>query len=435
MSSGLPRPLDAKSVLTLFLVLCGVPTSLTFSAIGAVGRPVILVSLGMLAWWLGHQLQRPFGSRPLVQPIRWLLGAFVVAVLASYISTMLRGLPGTEVSPADTGLLRVAAWCGLFLVAHDGLRTWDALVTVLRRVVVAGTLMALLGLAQFVTRNSLLGWFVVPGMNGDGTGIDQRGGFVRAAGTASHPLEYGVVLCVSLPLAMTFAIEDRQRGILARWFPAVVIATAAVLSVSRSALIAVAVAMVVLVVSWNQRQRIVAAVVGVAILGAVYLVVPGMAGTLLGMFTGAAQDSSVASRISGYDVAFGMVSRLPFFGRGFGTLLPTYVYLDNQYLGIVVELGLVGLTAVLALFIASIVLAWRGRRLAPARLEGQLGAAIAAAISSAATSFAFFDALSFPLSATFMFLMLGLSGAYWRLARMTAGERVAVREEAASAQR
>lgn len=418
----LPSYLDAKSVLTLFLVLCVVPTSLTFTAIGAVGRPVILVSMAMLAWWLGHHLQRPVGGQTMVQPIRWLLGGFVVAVLAAYIGAMFRGLPATEVSPADTGLLRVAAWCGLFLVAHDGLRTWDALVTMLRRVVVAGTLMALLGLAQFVTKNSLLGWFVVPGMNGDGIGVDQRGGFVRAAGTASHPLEYGIVLCVSLPLAITFAIEDRKRGVLARWFPAVVIATAAVLSVSRSALIAVAVAVVVLALSWTKRQRIVAGIVGVAILGVVYVAVPGMAGTLLGMFTGAAQDSSVTSRISGYDVAFGMASRLPFFGRGFGTLLPTYVYLDNQYLGIIVELGLVGLTAVLSLFITSIVLSWRGRRMAPARLEGQLGAALAAAISSAGTSFAFFDALSFPLSATFMFLMLGFAGAYWRLARRTAAE-------------
>ncbi|MGN6404814.1 O-antigen ligase family protein, partial [Sinomonas sp.] len=317
----------------------------------------------------------------------------------------------------DTGLLRVAAWCGLFLGAHDGLRTWKSILTMLRRIVVAGTLMATLGLAQFATKNSLLGWFVMPGMSGDGIGIDQRGGFVRAAGTASHPLEYGVVLCITLPMAITFAIEDRRRSLVARCLPAAIIATAAVLSVSRSALIAVGVAMAVLAASWTQRQRIVAGIAGIGILGVVYVAVPGMAGTLLGMFTGAAQDSSVASRISGYDVAFGMAGRLPFFGRGFGTLLPTYVYLDNQYLGIIVELGLFGLAAVLGLFATAIVLPWRARKRAETRLQRQLGAAIAAALASAATSFTFFDALSFPLSACFMFLMLGISGAYWRILR------------------
>lgn len=414
------RPIDATSVLTLFLLMCAVPTSLTFTAIGALGRPVILVALAMFAWWLGHSIQRPFGDQADRQPMRWLLGAFVCAVLASYAAAMLRGLPGTEVSPADTALLRVGAWCGIFLVAHDGLSTWASLVAVLRRVVLTGTLMAMLGLAQFATKNSLLGWFVVPGMSGDGVGIDQRGGFVRAAGTASHPLEYGVVLCVTLPLAVAFAMADRDRPVVRRWFPAAVIGTASVLSVSRSALIAVAVAMLVLAASWTRRQRIIAGAGGVVLLAAVYVAVPGMAGTLLGMFTGASQDPSIASRVNGADVAFAMAGRLPFFGRGFGTLLPTYVYLDNQYLGLLVELGFVGLGAVVVLFATAAVVSWRGRRLVRVPLRAKLGAAIAAGVCSAAVTFTFFDALSFPLSAAFMFLMLGLAGAYWRLSRADA---------------
>ncbi|MGT2463868.1 O-antigen ligase family protein [Sinomonas atrocyanea] len=409
------RRLDATSVLTVFLLLCAVPTSLTFTAIGALGRPIVLAALAMFAWWLGHSLQRPFGTQTAVQPVRWLLAAFACTVVASYASAMLRGLPGTEVSPADTALLRVAAWCGIFLVAHDGLRTWESLYTVLRRVVLTGTLMALLGLGQFLTKNSLLGWFSVPGMSGDGTGIDQRGGFVRAAGTASHPLEYGIVLCVTLPLAVAFAMGDRQRGAIRRWLPVAVIGAAAVLSVSRSALIAVAVAGIVLAASWTPRQRLYAGLGGVVMMAAVYIAVPGMAGTLLGMFTGASQDPSIASRVNGADVAFAMAGRLPFFGRGFGTLLPTYVYLDNQYLGIIVELGVVGLVVVLALFATGIVLSWRGRRRTDLPLQSHLGAGLAAGISSAAVAFTFFDALSFPLSAAFMFLMLGLAGAYWRL--------------------
>ncbi|GAA2200407.1 O-antigen ligase family protein [Sinomonas flava] len=415
-----PRHLDATSVLTLFLLTGVVPTSLTFTAIGALGRPIILVSLAMFAWWLGHSIQRPFREQTGMQPMRWPVGAFVCVVAASYAAAMLRGLPGTEVSPADTALLRVAAWCGIFLVAHDGLSTWASLTAVLRRVVLTGTLMAMLGLAQFATKNSLLGWFVVPGMSGDGVGIDQRGGFVRAAGTASHPLEYGVVLCVTLPLAVAFGMADRDRGVVRRWFPAVLIGTASVLSVSRSALIAVAVAMLVLAASWTRRQRTIAGIGGVILMAAVYVAVPGMAGTLIGMFMGASQDPSIASRVNGADVAFAMAGRLPLLGRGFGTMLPTYAYLDNQYLGILVELGFVGLCTVIALFVTAIVLAWRGRRLAAAPLSSKLGAGLAAGISSAAVTFTFFDALSFPLSAAFMFLMLGVAGAYWRLVRTQA---------------
>ncbi|NUP75434.1 MAG: O-antigen ligase family protein, partial [Sinomonas sp.] len=215
---------------------------------------------------------------------------------------------------------------------------------------------------------------------------------------------------------------DRKRGLIARWCPVVVIATASILSVSRSALIAVVIAVAVLAASWTARQKLIAAGFAVALVGVVYFAVPGMAGTIVGMFTGAPDDSSIASRVNGYDVAFGMVARLPYFGRGFGTLLPSYVYLDNQYLGIVVELGLFGLVAVLSLFVTAIVSAWRSRKLVAYRLASQLGAAIAAAVAAGATSFTFFDALSFPLSSAFMFLLLGLAGAYARLAHTEPAE-------------
>jgi O-antigen ligase len=144
-----------------------------------------------------------------------------------------------------------------------------------------------------------------------------------------------------------------------------------------------------------------------------------MAGTVVGMFTGAGQDSSVASRINSYDVAFGMVSRLPLFGRAFGTLLPSYVFVDNQYLGIVVELGVVGIAVTLTFFGFAVALAWRAHRFASNRLASQLGVAIAAGLCAGSLSFTFFDALSFPLSAGFMFLMLGLAGAYRRIIRST----------------
>lgn len=421
-AGALRRYVDARSVLTLFLVLWAVPTTLTVTLIGAVGRPLILATLAMFAWWIAHQLQRPSSIPAGPQPVRWLLAAFVAAVLASYASAMLRGLPLAEISPADNGLLRLAGWCGVCLVAHDGLRDWDSLTSVIRRIVFAGGLMAVLGLMQFATKSSLLGWLTIPGMGGDGLGgVDERGGFVRAAGTAAHPLEYGVILCVTLPLALTLAMDDRGRGLMRRWWAAAAIAAAAVLSVSRSALIAVAVAVVVLAISWTRRQRTIAAVAGFGLLGLVYAAVPGMAGTLVGMFTGAAGDPSVASRVNSYDVAFSMVLRLPFFGRGLGTLLPSYVYLDNQYLGTVVELGIVGLASLLVLFLTAIWGPWQSRIHAPGHLESRLGAAVPAAICAGATSFTFFDALSFPLSAGLMFLMIGISGAYRRLARKGIG--------------
>lgn len=417
-TAALRRYLDSVSVLTLFLVLCAVPTYLTITVIGAVGRPVVLLCMAMMAWWVAHQLQRPFAEDVGPQPLKWLLLGLVAAFLMSYASAMFRGLPPAEISPADTGLLRLAGWCGLFLVAHDGIRSWWSLRTIVRRIVWAGGLMAALGLAQFALKNSLLAWVTIPGMSGDSIGgVDLRAGFVRAAGTASHPLEYGVVLCSVLPLSLVLAAEDKDRSAVARWWPAVCIAAASVLSVSRAALIAVFMVVVVLAITWTARQRIAAGMAGIVLFGAVYTAVPGMAGTLVGMFAGISGDTSVASRVNSYDVAFGMIGRQPVLGRGYGTLLPSYVYLDNQYLGLAVEVGLLGLAVFVALAVTGAVGVWRARRLAPARLESQIGSALAASVISTSVTFSFFDVLSFPLSAAFFFLVLGLSGAYRRMAR------------------
>ena len=58
----------------------------------------------------------------------------------------------------------------------------------LRRVALAGGIMATLGILQFITGQSLLSWLQIPGMtsNVSFAGLDTRSGFVRAAGTASR---------------------------------------------------------------------------------------------------------------------------------------------------------------------------------------------------------------------------------------------------------
>ncbi|WP_138414927.1 O-antigen ligase family protein [Sinomonas gamaensis] len=421
-SHAIRRTFDAKTMLSIFLILCFVPSYLTFSVIGAVGRPTTLLTLIMFAWWLADRLRRHVPTPWRFQPVRWALAAVFLAVLASYAAAMFRGLPVAEVSPADTGLLRLVGWCGLFLLVHDGLRSMDDIIIMVRRIVTAGALMALLGLAQFVTKSSLLGWISIPGMTGDTAGaIDQRGGFVRAAGTATHPLEYGLVLCAILPLALGLALEDRERSLLSRWWPAAAMGAATLLSVSRSALVAAIVAVCVLFAAWPPRRRLFASMLGVGLFGVVYVSVPGFAGTIVGMFTGAAGDPSVASRVNSYDVAFSMVARTPIFGRGFGTLLPSYVYLDNQYLGVVVELGLVGLIAVVSLFVLGIGAAWRSSMHARTPFQRQIGSSIAAAVCASAVSFTFFDALSFPLSSAFIFLLAGLAGAYHRVSSARGG--------------
>jgi O-antigen ligase len=113
-----------------------------------------------------------------------------------------------------------------------------------------------------------------------------------------------------------------------------------------------------------------------------------------------------------------LVATHPWFGQGFGSFLPlTYFYTDNQYLNSLIEIGFVGLVALLVLFGTGWVLARSARR---ATADGEirhLAQCLAASVAVMAVTYATFDALYFPMAAAVTFLVLGCVGAFWRLAR------------------
>ncbi|WP_255769399.1 O-antigen ligase family protein [Pseudarthrobacter sulfonivorans] len=411
---------DAVTVLTIGMVLtCAIPSYLSISALGQLGRPGVVWFLGAVLWWEWSQLQRPIPRVIWPQPARRWLALFLGVVLVSYAVNNLAGLPADEARTADSGVLKALSWAGLFLIAHDGIVDRDRLLVLMRRVALIGTLMSALGLLQFWTGQSFVSSLYLPGFAvGEGfDNIQDRSGFLRAAGTASHPLEYGVVLCMSLPLAITLALsEEKGRNVL-RWLSVGLIGCASVLSVSRSALIGTATALIILMPGWSRSARRRALVIVAAGVLAVYFLVPGMVGTVRGMFAGIAGDSSTQSRTNGYDSAFELASRNLLVGRGLGTFLPSYRILDNEYLLLLIELGALGLILFAVLVASGIYCVIRTLRLSTDPLVRQLSFALMASLTAGGVMFAFFDALSFPMAAAFMFLILGMSGALWRIAR------------------
>ncbi|BCW73398.1 O-antigen ligase family protein [Arthrobacter sp. NicSoilB8] len=410
---------DATSFLTVYLVLvCALPSYLTIPVLGSAGRPSTLWGLVGLLWWIWNRVGVVVPYKGGARVIRTALLVFVGCVLASYAYANFRGLPGAESSPADSGMLRLAGWVGIALIAADGIRTRERLQTFLRRIVLAGTLMASLGLAQFWTGQSLIDWISLPGFAVDSSlsGVEGRGGFIRPQGMAAHPLEYGVVLCMTLPIAISLAMTDTNRAVFIRWVPAMVITFASMLSVSRSALIGVLAGILVLSPRWSPKVRLYAVFAAVGLGGIMYSAVPGMAGTLKGMFLGVADDSSTASRTNSYAAAFEIAQRSPFLGRGFSTFLPQYLILDNQFLGLLIEVGVLGLAAFLVLVVMSIIIPWKATGRSADAGMGQLGAAVSASVAATALSFAFFDGLGFPMSAGLLFMMFGVSASMVRSA-------------------
>ncbi|MFA4894845.1 MULTISPECIES: O-antigen ligase family protein [Actinomycetes] len=405
-------------MLTIYLVLLvGFPSNLAISALGAYGRPQFLWGVVLFVWWAFSRLQTQRRPVEVVgQPVRVALGVFLVIVLIGFAVALLRGQPADQVSPAISAILRYVSWTGVVLVAIDGIRSMSDLLTILRRIVIACSLLAMLGIVQFLTGQSFLEVFSgLPGFSESAGGIDTRGMFLRSSGTATHPLEYGTALSVAVPLALAVAIlrvAHRHESRRLRWWVFLaVLAVASFLAVSRSTLIGFAVGVLFMIPALPRRYRAVI-IVGGAILAAVVVVAtPGLYGTVVGMFLGVGNDSSTQSRQAGLALAPVFLSAVPLLGVGAGTLLPRYFIFDNQWLGTLIETGILGVLAFAAIFVVAVWSAASAARRAERDDTRLVGRALAASTATAGLLLAFFDGLSFPIAAGLLFLLFGLCGA------------------------
>lgn len=411
------RRIDAVTILTIYLILIFViPSDRRVGALGGAGSIGGLFGVAMLLWWCGHHLQRPDPwSRTNFQFVRSAGFVFGGAVLASYAASAQMAVTPLDGNMADMGLIRVAGLLGVFLVASDGVQDEQRFLIFIRRCCTVIGLYAALGLVQFFSGVSLVDAIQIPGLTATGTAVvELRQGFVRADATAMHPLEYATVLAMFLPFCLTLAIFDKQRSAFIRWFPVATITFSTVLSVTRSALIGVAAVFVVLFPSWPAKVR--NAMILVLVTGGliVYLVVPGMGNAITSMFLG--EDSSVDSRVDGYGTVMAFAGVSPWFGRGFGTFLPSYRILDNQFLLTLIETGLIGLLSLLLIFFAVLTAGMAGNRRLASQPMRALGIAFVASAIAGALIFGFFDAFAFPQACHSLFLIAGLSGAYWNIA-------------------
>lgn len=408
-------PMDGSTVLTVYLVLqLVVPSDRGVGALGGAGSPASLFALAMLLWWVWDQVHRPRDQGRLY--LRLVILGFCLCVLASYIVAALSSLPLLDGNAADRGLLRAGSFVGIVLVACDGIPSRERLLILLRRVVTLGGLYAALGLAQFVTKQNLVNLIQIPGLSGDDLGLISRVGFVRPQATAVHPLEYASVLSIILPIALALAMHDTSRRSLTRWLPVVAITLASVLSTSRSGLIGTAVGLLILWPSWKPSVRRWAAMFAAAGVAAIYVLIPGMLGTIVGLFSGGNGDSSIVSRTDSYGLVLKMWLVHPYFGRGFGTFLPTYHILDNQYLMTLVDVGAVGLAITLALSLVAIVTVIRSKS-SEHPLWRALAPALCASVVAGSVLAAFFDSYSFTQASGLLFMVTGLCGAYYTTAR------------------
>ena len=410
---------DAQTVLTLVVVLLFlVPQDYVLvGPLKSVGNPAQLVGMLALALWCAGRI---LGLLRVTEghPIRWVILLYAIAALAAFAAAMSNStLTIEESAGAARALFPVAAALGIGLLAVDGLGSRESVVTVLQRLVWVGGVAASIGIVEFALQGfNYRDAMHLPGLTTNTELIDEtRSGFDRIHAGASHPIEYAVSLGALAPLALHFALHAKNRALRQLNVLAfLVICVAIPMTVARSGVVAVAVGLAFYAVHLSNRAKLNFAVVGVIGLGLYRAMVPGLLGTLKSLLLVGEDDPSIAGRTEDYAKIPGLTAGFEAFGRGLGTFQPlSYFYLDNQYLGSLLEGGVLGLTALIITYVGGFAVARGVRHRSGDRSMRGLGQALAACIAAFAISAATFDELSFRQAAFTLFLLLGCAGALW----------------------
>jgi O-antigen ligase len=226
------------------------------------------------------------------------------------------------------------------------------------------------------------------------------------------------VLVASLvPLALHYVRFARGRNAKIFFGVAIVVLLSAMpTTVARSGVVAAAVGVGVYAVEWSNRGRLnalVLAIIGGGIFRAAF---PGLLGTIKSLFLAGTKDPSISSRTDTYAQIPSLLEHHWLLGRGLGTFQPAqYFFLDNQYLGTLLEEGVVGLVAMLAIFVGGMCLARGARKWSLDPETRSLGQAIAASLAALTATAATFDEFGFRQTFFVVCLLVGCAGALWKM--------------------
>jgi hypothetical protein len=301
------------------------------------------------------------------------------------------------------------------------IRTRDGCEAVLATLVLGGAVLAMLAIVEHRT-----GWspFVgldryLPFIQSTGAADLQliRDGAARTFGSAEHPIALGALLAMLAPVAAALAVVKR-KPIWVACLTLLVIGSFATLS-RTAVLMHFTWALLLLALRWKEMKRFIP--LGLASVALINFVMPGTLGSLKATFLnpggaieqqrGNPNDLASAGRVADLGPSFEEFRQKPLLGYGVGTRVVTGEganarLLDNQWLGTLLDSGLVGVIGLAWLFGRFIT------RLSAASFragtDGVMLAALASAVSSFVVGMFTYDALAFTQVTVALFVLIGV---------------------------
>jgi O-Antigen ligase len=320
------------------------------------------------------------------------------------------------------GTLSVLA--GYFIVLYlvvNLVRTREACETALTVLVVGGAVLAMLAVVERKT-----GWspFVgmdryLPFLQSSGAANLQliRDGAARTFGSAEHPIALGALFAMLVPIAAALAVRRPRPTIWVVCLTSLVIGSFATMS-RTSVVMLYASAILLALLRWKEMKRFVP--LALASVALINFIMPGTLGSLRASLQPsevikqqeANPDSqSSAGRVADFSPSFDQFSEKPVLGYGMGTRIvvgerANARVLDNQWLGTLLDAGLVGIAGLawlLGRFVTRLsVASFR------AGVDGVLLVGLAASVLSYIVSMFTYDALGFTQVTVVLFVVVGI---------------------------
>jgi hypothetical protein len=249
--------------------------------------------------------------------------------------------------------------------------------------------------------------------------LEARGSGFRVYGSAQHPLALGAALVTLLPLGIYLCARTKHWF---WWGATALISLGAFATMARTAIMMLVVVAVVLVALKPRELKRFWWVVPPLIV-AINIALPATLGTLKSSFFPEggliAQQSTTpggdaSNRVADIGPSLEEAEKTPFFGQGWGTRLPEHLdpaksnrYLDNQWLGILLEAGWLGVLVWLWFFLRNVRLL-AGAAIRDDTAHGWLLAGLAASVLAVAVGMFTYDLFGFTQATLLLFAIIGI---------------------------
>jgi hypothetical protein len=318
-----------------------------------------------------------------------------------------------------------ASFVLVYFIAYSVVRSRGDIEYLVRAIVVCAAILSIFALVEYRTGQNYFDRLsrVIPVLEfkGDPTEGITRSGRLRVYASAQHPIALAGALAMVLPLAIYVALTTRKAF---WWLSVFLVGLGGLSTVSRTGPLMVVVGAVTLYVfrPADTRRLIPLALPAIIV---TFVILPNALGAFRSAFFPqgglVAEQQTIArgnqlqadGRFADISPSLRQWEARPLFGQGFATRVVEPVeranarILDDQWLGLLVEVGVIGVGLLLWLFTRSVSTLGRLARRDASSL-GLLSGSIAASIVAAGVGMITYDMFSFVQVTFLLFLMLAI---------------------------